>query len=86
MKIFEIPYNFDTKLINALLEIDPSGDSYHSIYLPPYGKDYFSAKRYYKHAEGQNMKNLLDLSREEYENHINYIKKYYANKIMLLLQ
>lgn len=86
MKIFEIPYNFDKKLIDGLQLIDPSANLYHSIYIPPYYRDYISAKYYYNHPIGKDMKILHSLSREEYISHIDYIKNIYPNKLMLLLQ
>ena len=86
MKIFEIPYNFDKKLIDNLYQIDPKGDTYHCIYMPPYYYDYHSAKRYYVHSNNIDMVKQQDISRDEYESHINYIKQYYPDKLMLLLQ
>ena len=86
MKIFEIPYNFDKKLIDNLYQIDPKGDTYHCIYMPPYNYDYHSAKRYYVHSNNIDMVKQQDISRDEYESHINYIKQYYPDKLMLLLQ
>ena len=83
-KPLEIPYNFDTKLIDFL---NIYKFTMHCIYLPPLGLDYpFSAK----YNTLRIAKNLIDIhfpeTREEYEYHINYIKKSFSNKMMLLLQ
>ena len=86
MKIFEIPYNFDKNLINLLYNLDPSGNLYHSIYIPPFPEDYITAKNNYINAENLEIKNLHALNRQQYIEHIEYIKKYFSNKIMLLLQ
>ena len=86
MKIFEIPYNFDKKLIDNLYQINPSGELYHSIYIAPYFYDYNSAKKYYTHYNNIDMSKQQDISREEYESHINYIKQYNPDKLRLLLQ
>lgn len=86
MRAFEIPYNFDKQLIDNLQQIDPSGNLYHSIYIPPYFYDYHAAKKYYVHYQGQDMLSQQDMTRDEYESHINYIKQYYQDKMMLLLQ
>lgn len=86
MKTFEIPYNFDKNLIDYLKEKDSTGQLYHSIYLPPYYLDYHSAKKFYIHHNGEDMQNQQTMSREEYESHIDYIKRYFPTQLMLLLQ
>ena len=78
MKPFEIPYNFDFKLIDFL---NIYHFPIHSIYLPPYYEDYKSAKLYYS-----KILSFMPKTRLEYEQHIKYINKYFPNKIMLLLQ
>ena len=86
MKIFEIPYNFDKNLIDELIKIDSTGNLYHSIYIPPYYDDYFAAKRNYIHLAGNDMQIQQNIKRSEYESHISYIKQYFPDKLMLLLQ
>ena len=47
-KIFELPYNFDTKLID-FLDIYFEGrkqESIHAIYFPPFKEDYLAAKAF----------------------------------------
>lgn len=84
---FEIPYNFDKKLIDCLQILDNTGEHYHSIYIPPYYKDYDSAKKNYYHPKNKiNTINLQNISRQDYEKHIKYINDHFPNKIMLLLQ
>lgn len=81
-KPFEIPYNFDTRLID-FLNIYKSKIAIHSIYLPPFEEDYpYSAKRFTIKCYNQPMPN----DRNDYEKHINYIKQYFPNTLMLLLQ
>lgn len=87
MKSFEIPYNFDKNLIDELMKIDINGKHFHSIYLPPYWDDYYSVRQYYD-TIGQGILKLQRAisTKEEYESHIEYIKQYYPDKLMLLLQ
>ena len=81
-KPFEIPYNFDKKLIDFLTIY--TSISVHCIYLPPMEIDYSdSAKRYTVRLEGRLG---IPNTKEEYEEHIKYINKFFPNKIMLLLQ
>ena len=88
-KIFELPYNFDLKLID-FLDFYFEGrkeSSIHAIYFPPFKEDYIAAKAYSRHT-GTN-KNLVDsypTTREDYINHIRYIKEKFPNQLMLLLQ
>lgn len=86
MKPFEIPYNFDKHLIDLLVSIDPSGNSFHCIYMPPYRKDYISAKYNYIHRSGTNMREQQEMSKEEYLSHVQNIREKMPNKLMLLLQ
>lgn len=79
MKPFEIPYNFDTQLINFLTIY--KNINIHSIYLPPFRGHYMCAKTYYR-----DISQTLPKDIEEYEYHIHYIQKYFPDKIMLLLQ
>ncbi len=85
MKPFEIPYNFDLKLID-FLEIYQEKIDLHCIYLPPYGDHYKCAKYYHTGGTGICIENTIPKTLEEYEKHINYINSKFPNKIMLLLQ
>jgi len=84
MKPFEIPYNFDLKLID-FLEIYQEKIDLHCIYLPPYGDHYKCAKYYHTGGTGICIENTIPKTLEEYEKHINYINSKFPNKIMLLL-
>ena len=86
MKSFEIPYNFDKNLIDYLVQKDSNGNLYYSIYMPPYIQDYCPAKKFYQGQEGITGETQQNLSREQYESHISYIKQYFPDKLMLLLQ
>lgn len=79
MKPFEIPYNFDIKLID-FLNIYNIIDI-HCIYVAPFREHYKSAKFYEGLIPTSSPNNL-----SEYEKHIEYINKYFPNKLMLLLQ
>lgn len=81
MREFEFPYNFDKQLIDILYLLDPQGKTINCIYLPPFLKDYQTILR-----SGEQAQFLNNLSRKEYEEHINYINKLYPGKIQLLLQ
>ena len=88
-KIFELPYNFDPKLID-FLNIYFEGqkeENIHAIYFPPFKEDYIAAKAYSKHTgtNGQVI-NTQPNTREEYIQHILNIKNNFPNQLMLLLQ
>lgn len=88
MRPLEIPYNFDTNLIE-FLKIYFSGreQMIHSIYLPPYKNDYMAAKCYLPHEKSQrNVSSFYPQTREEYEYHIQKINKAFPNKAMILVQ
>lgn len=79
MKSFEIPYNFDFELIDFLI-------NYHlidiySIYIAPFRNHYLSAKSFYETIPFNSPREI-----NNYKEHIQYINKYFPNKIMLLLQ
>lgn len=78
MKPFEIPYNFDKKLIDFL---NIYSLNIHCIYLPPYRDHYLSAKSYYQYIPANSPQTIKD-----YESHIKYIQTFFPDKIMLLLQ
>ena len=85
MKQFEIPYNFDYNLISSLYKLNIS-NLFHCIYIPPYWEDYISAKYNYTHIDGIKMEDNRQIDRKTYEYHITYIKTYFPDKLMLLLQ
>lgn len=86
VRSLEVPYNFDKDLIDIMFKLDPSGEQYHCIYCPPYPGDYQAAKHYYTHRNGRYMADYYNFSKDEYLSHINYIKKIFPTKMMLLLQ
>ena len=88
MRPLEIPYNFDFSLIDFLKIYFKGKESLiHSIYLPPFKEDYYSAKEYLpQELNRQSTNTSYPQAREEYFKHIEYINNYFPNKIMLLLQ
>lgn len=89
MRQLEIPYNFDLKLIDGLRILDKNSDYIYCIYCQPYIDDYEACKSNYIHNNNGNYVDMLErnqMTRQEYETHINYINTYFPNKIMLLLQ
>ena len=86
VRTFEIPYNFDKNLIDALTKIKHIQEMCHSIYIPPYCEDYHSVKQYYDTVENGVVKMQRLITRQNYENHIEYIRQHFPNKMMLLLQ
>lgn len=84
-KPFEIPYNFDKKLVD-FLNIYNNFDI-HCIFLPPWGEDYPYSAKYGIIQSGKeyNYINFPD-TRQEYEEHLKYINIFFPKKIMLLLQ
>lgn len=86
MKPLEIPYNFDKNLIFILYQIDPTGEKYNCIYLPPFKYDYVGAKHNYVHTNNNSINKNFPQTREEYISHIQHINIYFKNKLMLLLQ
>ena len=80
MRQFEFPYNFDKKLL-YILQTFTSGNDINCIYLPPYLKDYQTILRTAEQAE-----QLDKMSRQEYEDHLNFINSLFPNKIQILLQ
>ena len=89
MRQFEIPYNFDKHLIKLLHNIDPSGESYHCIYMSPHINDYHAAKRFTRNTlfNNKSMVELQNFTFEHYLEHVNNIINVFGkNKLMLLLQ
>lgn len=72
---FDIPYNFDYKLLAGLNIIHFSQNNISSIYLPPYEFDYPSIRK------NDTMPNEID-----YLSHIEMINNQFPGKIKLLLQ
>ena len=72
---FEIPYNFDPKLLVGLNILQFNYDSISSIYLPPYEFDYPSVRR-----------NDIMPEESEHLKQIEMIQKQFPGKIRLLLQ
>ncbi len=86
MNQFEIPYNFDKKLIKYLktMNID---EFIHCIYLPPYQEDYIAAKHFYMASDVKHdIPSKLPTERTDYESHVKNINDAFPNKMMLLLQ
>ncbi|MBE6148104.1 MAG: hypothetical protein E7167_01130 [Firmicutes bacterium] len=80
-RLFEIPYNFDIKLIESLKIFDPEGLTIACIYIPPFYEDYETILR------GHESNLLINiLTRDEYEKHIHLINSMFPNKLQLLLQ
>ena len=88
MRPLEIPYNFDIALIDFLrIYFKGREDLIHSIYLPPFQGHYHSAKEYLPQESGIGItKSSYPTTITEYLFHINYINKYFPNKVMILLQ
>lgn len=84
MTTFELPYNFDDKLIDFLEIYNENPDFYDSIYcifMPPWGHHYNSVPRSYSIS-----KKMFDMTLEEYINHIKYVNRTFSEKKQLLLQ
>ncbi len=79
MRQFEIPYNFDKKLIDGLKLLNIDSNMIACFYIPPYWHDYISVDR-------DCSEQLSQMSWEEYVSHINYIQENFPNKLQLLLQ
>ncbi len=75
LKKFEIPYNFDPKLLAGLNILKFPYDNISSIYLPPYEFDYPSVRR-----------NDIMPNEKEHLNQIKMIQNQFPGKIRLLLQ
>lgn len=84
-KPFEIPYNFDINLINFLKIYKPF--DLHCIYLPPFGDDYPYSAKYntLRKAKSFMQINFPD-DRQDYEQHVKYIRESFPQYLMLLLQ
>lgn len=76
---FEIPYNFDLNLIKGLQILNLPFDFIQYIYVSPHPNDYLGVGR-------AGTDKIQQMTWEEYSFHINYIKKYFPNKLQLLLQ
>lgn len=78
---FEIPYNFDTQLIDLLDILCNNKQEINCIYLPPFLSHYQTILRSGEQAEFLSQINLSD-----YEFHIKKINDHFSGKIQLLLQ
>lgn len=76
---FEIPYNFDKKLIDGLKILKIKPRNIYCIYLCPFFDDYKTISR-------NRDSEWAEITREEYESHIRYIEDNYPGKLQLLLQ
>ena len=76
---FEIPYNFDLNLIKGLQILNLPFDFIQYIYVSPHPNDYLGVGR-------AGTDKIQQMPWEEYVFHINYIKKYFPNKLQFLLQ
>lgn len=73
-------------MIDIMFKIDPYGKRYHCIYCPPYMEDYRAAKHFYTHSNGKYMADAHTMSKEQYLSHIEHIREFFPDKLMLLLQ
>lgn len=85
---FELPYNFDMRLIDFMdIYFENRKEDIYSIYFPPYRADYLAAKAFIPSARTNTaLISTYPNSRNEYIEHIKYIQKYFPNQLMLLLQ
>lgn len=79
-KKYELPYNFDKKLIDGYKILNIPEEAIDCIYMPPFFQDYQSIIR---KAYTEDI--VPQLTYEEYLDHINYVKENYPNKLQLLL-
>lgn len=77
-RFFEMPYNFDQKLINILSMLELS--NIYSFYIPPCWEDYKSIVR------NNYQDSYISLNFYNYCKHINYINNKFSNHLTLLLQ
>lgn len=79
---YELPYNFDKKLIIGYQMLGITLDDIDCIYIPPFLNDYKTISRNNTFEKSM----FTSLSYEEYIDHIQYINNIYPNKLQLLLQ
>ena len=78
---FEIPYQFEPKLITGLQILNIPEKYINCFYMAPYFSDYETIVR-----SSASNKMLLNISKQEYIRQIEYINSIYPNKLQLLLQ
>ena len=83
-KRFEIPYNFDSHLVEILNYLSKSYDSgfCDTLYAPAFHEDYPEILRTINYVDN----NHKQMTRETYEAHIKYCQKLLPGKVQILLQ
>lgn len=71
---YELPYNFDKKLIEGYKLLGISPEAIDCIYVPPFVNDYKTILR-------RSDDKILSLSYDEYVEHIKFINDIYPNKL-----
>ena len=79
-KRYELPYNFDKKLIDGYKILDLPMECIDCIYMPPFFQDYASIIRTKPDEDI-----VPKLTYEEYIDHVNYVHQNFPNKMQLLL-
>ena len=77
---FQLPYNFDTKLIDGFELLGGTADILDCIYLPPFHEDYIPILRTHPNDK------TLSFDWLQYVGHIDFLNKHFPNKTELLLQ
>lgn len=77
---FQLPYNFDTKLIDGFELLGGTADILDCIYLPPFHEDYVPILRTHPNDK------TLSFDWLQYVGHIDFLNKHFPNKTELLLQ
>lgn len=78
---FEIPYNFDKKLIDGVKILGIKPKDIFCFYMCPYIEDYKAVIRDFVFDD-----KIVNMSRETYIEHIQYIEEQFPGKLQLLLQ
>ena len=78
---FEIPYQFDQKLITGLQLLNISDKYINCFYMAPYSADYQTIIR-----STESNRRLLNINKQEYIKQVQYLNELYPGKIQLLLQ
>ncbi len=81
MRKYELPYNFDKKLIDGYKILNLPFDMIDCIYVPPFLNDYESIIRNINPKD-----TFVNLTYDEYIEHIQYINSLFPGKLQLLLQ
>lgn len=80
-KKYELPYNFDKKLIDGYKLLQVPEKAIDCIYMPPLFSDYESIIR-----NNPQIDIVPKITYEEYLDHVNYINEHFPDKLQLLLQ